>query len=235
VLYWVQECVLWDFFVHVNTTCDWIWQKSVLTHIALLGDTEILSNHCMVASQCLRLCKWNLHQLLIHLLVIIVWVYKFLTPNFALYWAAFFEQVIVSQVIVIEEVGGDGLNIGVLNEGRRQMESRDQVMALCGSSLHSNNSKLSDSLLASCLLSLSSLQTIPTRPWYLNSTNRPLVVFTGSGKSCNKKQICYPTRKYSVQNESALDQQSIYGKIISLILCVWKRNLVIYSLYHMYK
>jgi len=35
-------------------------------------------------------------------------------------------------------------NIGVSNEGRRQMESRDQVLALCGSSLHYNHSKLSD-------------------------------------------------------------------------------------------
>jgi len=53
--------------------------------------------------------------------------------------AAFFEQIIVSQVVVIGVVGG--LNIGVLNKGRRQMESRDQAMALCSSSLHS---KLSD-------------------------------------------------------------------------------------------
>jgi len=36
-----------------------------------------------------------------------------------------------------------GLNVGVF-EGRRRMESRDQVMALCGSSLHSNHFKLSD-------------------------------------------------------------------------------------------
>jgi len=41
---------------------------------------------------------------------------------------------------------GSGLNIyiGVLNEGRRRMDSRDQVMALCGSFLHLNHSKLSD-------------------------------------------------------------------------------------------
>jgi len=38
----------------------------------------------------------------------------------------------------------DGLNIGVLDGGGRQMESRDQGMALCGSSLHTNHSKLSD-------------------------------------------------------------------------------------------
>jgi len=44
---------------------------------------------------------------------------------------------------------GGGLNIGVLNEIRRQMESRYQVMALCGSSLPSNHSVIS--LLASCL------------------------------------------------------------------------------------
>jgi len=91
----------------------------------------------------LSLCKQNLHQLFIHLLAIIVWVYKFLTPKLSLvFWAAFFEQVIVSQVVAIGVVGG--LNIGVFNEGRRRMESRDQVIAICGSSLHSNHSKLSD-------------------------------------------------------------------------------------------
>jgi len=54
---------------------------------------------------------------------------------------AFFEQVILSQVGWW--VAG-GLNIGVLNEGGRWMESIDPVMALCGSSLHLNHSKLSD-------------------------------------------------------------------------------------------
>jgi len=66
-----------------------------------------------------------------------VWVYKFLTPNYTLFLTAFFEQVIVSQVVVVGVVGR-------LNEGRRQMESRDQIMALCGSSVYSNHSKLSD-------------------------------------------------------------------------------------------
>jgi len=37
-----------------------------------------------------------------------------------------------------------GLNIGVLNGAGKQVESIDQVMALCGPSLHSNHSKLSD-------------------------------------------------------------------------------------------
>jgi len=37
-----------------------------------------------------------------------------------------------------------GLNIGILNGGGRQIESRDQVMAVCGPSMHSNHSKLSD-------------------------------------------------------------------------------------------
>jgi len=67
-------------------------------------------------------------------------------------WEAFFQQVIISQVVVIGVV--DGLNIGVLNGGG------------------------------------------------------------GSGKTCNKKQTCHPPRKYRVQDESVLDQQSISGKII---------------------
>jgi len=39
-------------------------------HKALLGDMEILSNHCAVTSQCLRLCKQNLQQLFIQVVVI---------------------------------------------------------------------------------------------------------------------------------------------------------------------
>jgi len=85
--------------------------------------------------------------------------------------------------------------LGVLNKGRRQMKPRDQVMALCGSSLHSNHSNLSD--ITAGKLSVKS-QFIAYKPWPLNGANHPLVAFTGSGKSCNKKQTCYPPRKYSV-------------------------------------
>jgi len=46
------------------------------------------------------------------------------------------------------------------------------------------------------------------------------MAFTGAGKSCGKKQTCYLSRKYKVQGESTLDQQSISGKIVSLIMCV---------------
>jgi len=41
------------------------------------------------------------------------------------------------------------------------------------------------------------------------------VAFTGSGKAAIKSR---PARKYRVVNESVLDQQSISGKIVSLIL-----------------
>jgi len=44
------------------------WLQLALMHKVLLGDTEILSNYCVVASQCLSLgcmCKQNLHQLFI--------------------------------------------------------------------------------------------------------------------------------------------------------------------------
>jgi len=33
-------------------------------HKNSLGDMEILNNHCVVVSQCLRLCKQNLHQII---------------------------------------------------------------------------------------------------------------------------------------------------------------------------
>jgi len=113
-----------------------------------------------------------------------------------------------------------GLNI-VLNEGRRRMESRDQVMALCGFSLHSND-------ITAGKLSVKS-QFIPHNFNKAMASNCPLVAFAGSGKSCNKNQTCHPARKYGAQNESVLDQQSISGKIISLILCVWKLGYVKYG------
>jgi len=84
----------------------------------LLGDTEILVT--LYGS----FPAVQKHQLFIHLLAIIVWVYNFLTS------------------IVLSSLGG--LNIGALNGGGRQVESRDQVKALCTPSLHSDHSKLSD-------------------------------------------------------------------------------------------
>ena len=41
----------------------------------------ILSYHCVITSQCLQLCKQNLHQLFIYLLAITEWVYKLLIPK----------------------------------------------------------------------------------------------------------------------------------------------------------
>ena len=41
----------------------------------------ILSNHCVITSQCLQLCKQNLHQVCIYLLAITEWVYTFLIPK----------------------------------------------------------------------------------------------------------------------------------------------------------
>ena len=38
----------------------------------------ILSNHCVITSQCLQLCKQNLHQVCIYLVAITEWVYTFL-------------------------------------------------------------------------------------------------------------------------------------------------------------
>ena len=41
----------------------------------------ILSNRCVITSQCLQLCKQNLYQLFIYLLSITEWAYKFLIPK----------------------------------------------------------------------------------------------------------------------------------------------------------
>ena len=51
----------------------------------------ILSNHCVITSQCLQLCKQNLHQLLIYLLVITEWVYTFLIPKTSRVLGSFFR------------------------------------------------------------------------------------------------------------------------------------------------
>jgi len=204
LLYSASECIrskaVCTYTIHMYI-CDWIWQNPASTHKASLRDMEILSNHCVVTSQCLKLCKRNLHQLFIYLLAITVWAYKLLTPNNALFWAAFFEQVIVSQVVVIGVVGG--LNIGVLNEGRRQMESRDQVIALCGSSLYTNHSKLSD-ITAGKLsaIIINNSNKAMAFEWHQSSTHG----FHRVRKMLQQKQTCYLSRKYSVLNESILDQ-----------------------------
>jgi len=59
--------------------------------------------------------------------------------------------------------------IGVLNGGRRRMESRDQVMVLCDSSLHTNHYKFSD--ITAGKLSVKS-QFITPKPWPQNGTSR---------------------------------------------------------------
>jgi len=65
-------------------------------------NTPILGNHCVQS---------NLYQLFIHLLAIIVWVYKFLTSKLhvCLVLGNFFERVIISQVVVIGVVVEVGL------------------------------------------------------------------------------------------------------------------------------
>ena len=51
----------------------------------------ILSTHCVVTSQCLQLCKQNLHQLFIYLLAITVWVYKPMIPKICPVLGSFFR------------------------------------------------------------------------------------------------------------------------------------------------
>jgi len=102
------------------------------------------------------------------------------------------------------------------------MESRDHVMALCGSSLHTYHSKLSDITVGklyvkSQFITHNSNKAMASE-WCQSSTRG----FHRVRKKPQKKQTCYPPRKYRVQGENVLDQQSISGKIVSLILCVWK-------------
>jgi len=86
------------------------------------------------------------------------------------------------------------------------MEPRGQVCAsvLYDPSMHSNYTKLIEiSLLASSLQSPSLLHTIPTKSRLLNGANHQLM---GQFKAAAET-------KYRVEYESALDQQSISGKM----------------------
>jgi len=129
------------------------------------------------------------------------------------------HSVCVSQVVVPGAVGG--LNIGVLN-GVRQREFRDQVMALCGSSLHSKHSKLSD--ITAGKLSVKFQFIVHNSNKAMTSEWNLLMAFKELGKKI--VETGHPPRKYRVQNESVLDQQSISGKIVCLILCMWKPGYV---------
>ena len=51
----------------------------------------ILRNHCVITSQCLQLCKQNLHQLFICSLAITEWVYTFLIPKICPVLSSFFR------------------------------------------------------------------------------------------------------------------------------------------------
>ena len=57
----------------------------------MLGDMAILRNHCVITSQCLQLCKQNLHQLFICSLAITEWVYTFLIPKICPVLSSFFR------------------------------------------------------------------------------------------------------------------------------------------------
>jgi len=135
---------------------------------------------------------------------------SFWYPNYALFWEAFLERVIISQVVVV-----GGLNIG---EKEEEWSPETKLWPFVAPLCTQITPNWVISLLAICLWSPSSLRTIPTKPWPLNGANHPLVAFTGS--------TCHLPRKYRVQGESVLDQQSISGKIVSLILWVWKLGYV---------
>ena len=66
-------------------------------HKASLGDMAILIIIVQETSQCLQLCKQNLHQLFIYLLAITEWVYKFLIPKICPVLGSIFDWVIISQ------------------------------------------------------------------------------------------------------------------------------------------
>jgi len=72
----------------------------------------ISRNNCIIASWWIALKKWNLQQVLVYSLAIIVWVNNFQTPKIQAFLSSF-EGNDIARGSKIGVVGGDGLNIGV--------------------------------------------------------------------------------------------------------------------------
>ena len=73
----LQVFLPWYLFHSLNSQilkCEWIWQNLASTHRATFGDKVILSNNYIIASWWIMLKKWNLQQVLVYWLAIIVWV-----------------------------------------------------------------------------------------------------------------------------------------------------------------
>jgi len=120
---------------------------------------EISSNHCVVASQCLRLCKQNWHPSnhCVGVQVCDTQIMPYFRKSFS-----------TSNSIT----GGGGRWIGVLNGGGSPETKLWPFVAPLCTQITPNRVI---SLLTSCMWSPNSLHTIPTKPWPLNGTNRPLV------------------------------------------------------------
>ena len=107
----------------------------------------ILRNHCVITSQCLQLCKQNLHQLFICSLAITEWVYTFLIPKICPVLSSFIGA---GNNITggSNRVGGWGWTVvliyGYKNEVRGRLESRGQFWALNDPPWPSNYSKLTE-------------------------------------------------------------------------------------------
>jgi len=99
------------------------------------------------------------------------------------------------------------------------MESKGH---LYGSFMRLNCSKLIRNITSKLSMKYSSLHTTPTIPWLLNGANHPLVALIALIESCCRNHTYWSWRKYRVEYNSELDQQSISGENVSLILCVWK-------------
>ena len=78
----------------------------------------------------------------------------------------------------------------------------------------------------------SPLSTNTRETWPANDAKAPLEAYTGSEKSCHRNQTHDFGARHTVVCDIVMSQQSISGKIIGLILCVWKpvffSNLVTY-------
>ena len=145
------------------------FDKTRLRHTKLIA---ILSSHCVVSSQCLQLCKQNLHQLFIYLLAITVWVYTFLILKYALFWEAFFRA-------------GNNITGGSNRGGEQEDEWNPEAKFGPSMALKSIENTIGE-------VSVKSQHTThhSNKAMAIQWCQSPFVALTGSKESCCRNQTC---------------------------------------------
>ena len=160
-----------------------------------------------------------------------MWVNNFQTPKIQAVLSSFFVRVMVLQEVVIGVVGEwvgveGGLNRRI-KWGTKTIESQRSNLGSWWTLLVLTAFKTEDGRHWPAIRGIPSHLNINTRgPWPGNGTKAvPLEAYTGSGRSCHRNQTRDFIARHSMEYDSVLSQQSIYGKIICFILWVWKLGL----------